>query len=103
MADEARIHVEVAYALPEKQRLIGLDVPEGTTMLESARLSGIEEQFEGLVLDKAAMGIFGKVVANPAGQVLKAGERVEIYRPLLADPKLNRKKRAKEKATGKSG
>ena len=98
MADDARIHVEVTYALPDKQRLIGLDVPEGTTMLEAAKLSGIEEQFEGLVLDKAPMGIFGKVVANPAGQVLKPGERVEIYRPLLADPKLNRKKRAAEKA-----
>lgn len=98
MADDARIHVEVAYALPDKQRLIGLDVPEGTTMLEAAKLSGIEEQFEGLVLDKAPMGIFGKVVANPAGQVLKPGERVEIYRPLQADPKLNRKKRAAEKA-----
>ncbi|MED5388317.1 MAG: RnfH family protein [Pseudomonadota bacterium] len=97
MTEETRIHVEVAYALPEKQRLIGLDVPEGTTMLEAAKLSGIEEQFEGLVLDKASMGIFGKVVANPARQVLQAGERVEIYRPLLADPKLNRKKRAKEK------
>ena len=67
-------------------------------MLEAAKLSGIEEQFEGLVLDKAPMGIFGKVVANPAGQVLKPGERVEIYRPLQADPKLNRKKRAAEKA-----
>ncbi|WP_303759409.1 RnfH family protein [Alcanivorax jadensis] len=96
MAEDARIHVEVAYALPDKQRLIGLDVPEGTTMLEAAKLSGIEEQFEGLVLDKAPMGIFGKVIANPAGQVLKPGERVEIYRPLLADPKLNRKKRAEK-------
>lgn len=95
---EAVMHVEVAYALPEKQRLIGLDVPEGTTMLEAARLSGIAEQFEGLELEKAPMGLFGKVVANPAGQVLNAGERVEIYRPLKADPKLNRKKRAQEKA-----
>lgn len=95
---EPTIHVEVTYALPEKQRLIGLDVPEGTTMLEAARLSGIAEQFEGLELDKSQMGLFGKVVANPAAQVLKAGERVEIYRPLKADPKLNRKKRAKESA-----
>lgn len=95
---ESTIHVEVAYALPHKQRLIGLDVPEGTTMLEAAKLSGIAEQFEELELAKASMGIFGKVVANPAAHVLKAGERVEIYRPLLADPKLNRKKRAQEKA-----
>ena len=49
------------------------------------------------------MGVFGKVVANPAGHVLKAGERVEIYRPLTADPKLNRKKRAKEKASAGKG
>ncbi|WP_290523045.1 RnfH family protein [Alcanivorax sp.] len=98
MAADAMIHVEVAFALPEKQRLIGLDVPEGTTMLEAARLSGIAEQFEGLALESSPMGLFGKVVANPAGQVLKAGERVEIYRPLKADPKLNRKKRAQEKA-----
>ena len=95
---DATIHVEVAYALPEKQRLIGLDVPEGTTMLEAARLSGIAEQFPALELEKAPMGLFGKVVANPAVQVLKAGERVEIYRPLKADPKLNRKKRAQENA-----
>ena len=78
------IHVEVTYALPEKQRLIGLDVPEGTTMLEAARLSGIDEQFADLELGKAPMGVFGKVVANPAGHILKAGERVEIYRPLTA-------------------
>ncbi|EKF75381.1 hypothetical protein A11A3_03454 [Alcanivorax hongdengensis A-11-3] len=93
---EARIHVEVTYALPDKQRLIGLDVPEGTTMLEAARLSGIEAQFADLELDKSSMGIFGKVEANPAARVLKAGERVEIYRPLKADPKLNRKKRAEK-------
>ena len=49
------------------------------------------------------MGVFGKVVANPAGHILKAGERVEIYRPLTADPKLNRKKRAKEKASADKG
>ncbi|EDX89787.1 MULTISPECIES: RnfH family protein [unclassified Alcanivorax] len=100
---DAMIHVEVTYALPEKQRLIGLDVPEGTTMLEAARLSGIDEQFADLELGKAPMGVFGKVVANPAGHILKAGERVEIYRPLTADPKLNRKKRAKEKASADKG
>ncbi|MDX1804725.1 MAG: RnfH family protein [Alcanivorax sp.] len=96
---EARIHVEVAYALPDRQRLIGLDVPPGTTMLEAARLSGIAGQFEGLELDTASMGVFGKVEANPAARVLKAGERVEIYRPLKADPKLNRKKRAARSRT----
>ena len=50
------IHVEVTYALPEKQRLICLDVPEGTTMLEAARLSGIDEQFADLELGKAPWG-----------------------------------------------
>lgn len=97
MAD-ALIRVEVAYAEPEKQRLIALDVPEGTSMLEAAQLSGIVEHFPGLQLDGAPMGIFGKAEANPAERALRQGERVEIYRPLIADPKLNRKKRAQQKA-----
>ncbi len=87
-----KIRVEVAYALPEKQALLSLTVAAGTTVLEAARQSGIAEQFEGLDLDNAKLGIFGKVVAP--GQVLRDGDRVEIYRPLIADPKEVRKARA---------
>ncbi len=93
MSDEKTIHVEVAYARSERQALLALDVPEGTTALGAAQLSRIEEQFEELTLDEGSrLGIFGHVVSST--QVLKDGDRVEIYRPLIADPKEVRKARA---------
>ena len=90
-ADEL-IEVEVAYALPQRQAIVPVQVAPGTTALEAARLSGITTRFEGIDLDNAKLGIFGKVVSP--GQVLSAGDRVEIYRPLIADPKEVRKERA---------
>jgi uncharacterized protein len=104
MSSEATIEVEVAYALPEKQALISLQVAEGTTALEAARQSGVAQKFEGVDLDNAKLGIFGKAVAP--GQVLRAGDRVEVYRPLIADPKEVRKARAaraKEKRAEEKG
>jgi putative ubiquitin-RnfH superfamily antitoxin RatB of RatAB toxin-antitoxin module len=93
MSGKDTISVEVAYALPERQVLLAIEVPAGTTALEAARLSGIAEQFEDLTLDESShLGVFGQVVA--ATQVLQAGDRVEIYRPLIADPKEVRKARA---------
>lgn len=91
MAD-AKILVEVAYALPMKQQIFSFDVPDGTTVAEAAQLSGVTKAFPEVDLSAAKYGIFGK--AAKADQVLKAGERVEIYRPLIADPKEARKKRA---------
>lgn len=88
------IHVEVAYATPEKQRIVSLELPEGTTVREAALRSGLDTQFEGLDLAKADLGIFGKVVAKPDNETLADGDRVEIYRPLIADPKEVRKQRA---------
>ncbi len=88
------IHVEVAYALPNKQVIVGVEVEEGTSMLEAARLSGITHQFPELDIENSDMGIFGKVESNPATYQLRAGDRVEIYRPLLMDPKEVRKQRA---------
>lgn len=93
MAD-AGITVEVAYALPDKQRIIRLAVPQGTNMLDAVRLSRIVEYFPGLDAENSAMGIFGKAVTSPAQRVLLDGERVEIYRPLIIDPKEVRKQRA---------
>lgn len=105
MSEQATIHVEVAYALSNKQAIRGVDVPEGTTALEAARLSGIADQFEGIDLDNAKLGIFAKVVSPT--QVLQEGDRVEIYRPLVADPKEVRKARAarvkERKAQEKAG
>jgi len=89
------IDIEVAYALPERQLICSLSVPLGTTALEAVTLSGIETQFEDLVLEEnPKLGIFGKAIK--ADHVLKSGERVEIYRPLLIDPKEVRKRRAEE-------
>lgn len=92
MTEQTLINVEVAYALPEKQAILALQVPEGTSALEAARLSGISDKFDGIDLDNAKLGIFAKVVSP--GQVLREGDRVEIYRPLIADPKEVRKARA---------
>ena len=88
------IMVEVVYALPDKQRLLRLNLPAGTNMREAVLRSGIQQHFPGLDVQQAPLGIFGKAVAKPEERVLEEGERVEIYRPLLADPKEVRKQRA---------
>jgi putative ubiquitin-RnfH superfamily antitoxin RatB of RatAB toxin-antitoxin module len=92
MSEEQNISVEVAFVLPDRQAIVAVDVPLGCTALEAARLSAIASRFEEIDLENARLGIFGKVAA--ATQVLKAGDRVEIYRPLIADPKEIRKARA---------
>lgn len=98
-----KITVEVSYALPHRQQIIGLEVAEGTTMYAAVEQSGIAKQFPELDLESSKMGVFGKVVANPKSELLRAGDRVEVYRPLIADPKEVRKARAEkvkaEKAT----
>jgi putative ubiquitin-RnfH superfamily antitoxin RatB of RatAB toxin-antitoxin module len=86
------ILVEVAFALPHRQALISLELPLGTTAMEAARRSGIASQFDDVDLENATLGIFGQIVAH--GQVLRDGDRVEIYRPLTADPKAVRRARA---------
>lgn len=95
------IKVEVAYATPEKQLIVEVDVPEETTMVEAVRQSGIEREFPDLELDGIAMGIFGRKVPKPDQEVLRPGDRVELYRPLQIDPKqarLNRAAKAKKPA-----
>ncbi|RLQ23624.1 RnfH family protein [Seongchinamella sediminis] len=92
MTEQTLINVEVAYALPEKQAIIALQVPEGTSALEAAKQSGISTRFDGIDLDNAKLGIFARVVSPE--QVLREGDRVEIYRSLIADPKEVRKARA---------
>ncbi|MBD9517949.1 MULTISPECIES: RnfH family protein [Pseudomonadaceae] len=94
MAESASIAIEVVYALPEKQALLRLSVPRGTRMREAVLLSGIAAQFPGLDVQDCPLGIFGKAVARPEERVLEEGERVEIYRPLIVDPKEVRKQRA---------
>jgi putative ubiquitin-RnfH superfamily antitoxin RatB of RatAB toxin-antitoxin module len=91
------MRVEVAYATPERQEIIPVEVEEGTTMLDAVRRSGIESHFSGLDPEQTDMGIFGKVVKSPAEHVLRDGDRVELYRPLKIDPKQARLNRARKK------
>ncbi len=92
------IRVEVAYALPERQRIVSVRVARGTTVFDAVEQSGIATMFDGIDLQTAKMGIFGKAVMDPRARVLEEGERVEIYRPLLVDPKESRKARARKAA-----
>lgn len=92
------LNVEVAYARPERQKIVAVQVPDGTTVAEAVRLSGITELFPEIDPDTIDMGVFGKVVKNPGAQALREGDRVELYRPLLIDPKQARLNRAKKKA-----
>lgn len=98
--EPALIAVEVAYATPERQLIIPLEVPLGTTALEAVRRSNIAAEFSEIDIEKDPMGIFskpldGKGRPTPDAYVLVAGDRVEIYRPLLIDPKAARLDRVK--------
>ena len=86
--------VEVAYALPDKQSLVSLEVEKGTTLQEAIEASGILDSFEQIDLTKDRVGIFSKFATLDT--VLREKDRVEIYRPLIADPKQVRKERAAE-------
>ncbi len=86
--------VEVAYALADKQSLVSLEVQEGTTLKEAIEASGILEKYNQIDLSKDLVGIFSKFAALDT--LLREKDRVEIYRPLIADPKVARKERAAE-------
>ncbi|MCK9505194.1 MAG: RnfH family protein [Porticoccaceae bacterium] len=95
------IAVEVAYALPEKQQIIKLKVARGTSAYDAVAQSGIVGQFPNINLAEVAMGIFSQPLGSkgmPAAKdyILEPGDRVELYRPLLADPKEVRKQRAEK-------
>lgn len=95
MAD-SKFKVEVAYALPEKQRIIQVSVFPGATVYDAVVQSGIVDVFPMINPDTDKMGIFGKAVKKPKEQELREGDRIEIYRPLIIDPKQARINRAKK-------
>lgn len=109
MASADAIDVEVVYGLPQEQALLRLTVPAGTTAREAVRLSRLAERFAGLDPERDPLGVFGKLLKEPEAYVLQAGERVEIYRPLLIDPKEARRLRAerararREREAGREG
>lgn len=86
------IHVEVAYALRERQALVAVEIEEGATIEEAVRRSGILKTFPEIELQRAKVGIFGRPVA--LDERMREGDRVEIYRPLIADPKEVRRRKA---------
>jgi putative ubiquitin-RnfH superfamily antitoxin RatB of RatAB toxin-antitoxin module len=100
MSDE-KIYVELVYALPAEQVLLKSEVPKGTTIAEAVKLSGILAKFPEIDLEKGKFGIFGKL--SKVDTVLREKDRVEIYRPLIADPKEIRRKRAEEGKVMKKG
>lgn len=89
-----QVSVEVVYATAEHQELRRFSVVYGTTARELVLQSGMQALFAELDLENIPLGIFGKVLSAPQQRVLEDGERVEMYRPLLADPKEVRKQRA---------
>jgi putative ubiquitin-RnfH superfamily antitoxin RatB of RatAB toxin-antitoxin module len=101
MVEQTRvIGVEVAFALPEKQVIRSLTVAVGTTAEQAVEQSGITRQFPGVDFFSLAMGIFSRPLDGvelplPGEYELQAGDRVEIYRPLVMDPKQARLERAR--------
>jgi putative ubiquitin-RnfH superfamily antitoxin RatB of RatAB toxin-antitoxin module len=102
MANET-IGVEVVYAAFDRQELLTLDVPVGTTVQAAVVASGIAQRFAGLDLAQCSLGVFGRVVNDPEQRQLHDGDRIEIYRPLLADPKEVRRLRAEKTAKVRKG
>jgi uncharacterized protein len=92
LTTEQNIMVEVAYALPEKQLIIPVQVSPNTTAEGAIQASGILQKFPEINLSTQQMGIFGKLIRPDTP--LRNLDRVEIYRPLIADPKEVRKQRA---------
>jgi len=96
-----QINIEVVYALPEEQILLRKSVPAGTTVADAIQASGVLVKHPEIDLAKNKLGIFGKL--TKADAVLRDKDRIEIYRPLIADPKEVRRKRAEEGKVMKKG
>ncbi|ATE60407.1 RnfH family protein [Thauera sinica] len=96
------IRVEVVYALPQRQELVQLQLEEGATAREAVEASGLLQKYPDIELDgHNKLGIFARLTRPDT--VLRDRDRVEIYRPLIADPKAVRRKRADEGKTTKKG
>ena len=85
------IMVEVAYARPDEQRILELEVDQGTTLEQAVELSGVLDRLPEIEVEGGKMGIFGKSARRD--RVLQERDRVEVYRPLIADPKEVRRQR----------
>ena len=99
MADQIR--VEVVYALPNTQEILSVNLAPGATVAQAVEASGILQKYPEIDLGKTKLGVFAKL-AKP-DTALRDRDRVEIYRPLIADPKAVRKQRAAEGKVMKKG
>ncbi|WP_395342869.1 RnfH family protein [Ningiella sp. W23] len=90
----SQLTIEIAYALPEKQSLMRVAVPDGTTVQKAIEQSGLLSLYQEIDLSVNKVGIWNKVCKVDA--VVSEGDRIEIYRPLIADPKEVRKLRAQK-------
>lgn len=91
----ATMEIEVAYALPDRQAIIAVSVETGTTIEAAILQSGILDQFPDIDLAKQKVGIFNE--KRSLSEVVHAGDRIEIYRPLTIDPKEARRAKARAK------
>lgn len=96
-----QIRVNVVYALPQKQEIFSINLSEGATVRQAIEHSGVLVKYPEIDLVKNKLGVFAKLVKPEA--VLRDRDRVEIYRPLIADPKAVRKQRAAEGKVMKKG
>lgn len=96
-----QISVQVCYALSQKQELVLVKLPEGATLQQALEASGLLTKYPEIDLKKNKFGIFAKL--SKVDSVLRDKDRVEIYRPLIADPKEVRKQRAAEGKVMKKG
>ncbi|MFW9082329.1 RnfH family protein [Pseudomonas sp. P2757] len=99
---KAVIEIEVVYAAVDRQVLRTFRVVDGLTVRAALMASGIGDEFPELDLASCPVGIFGKVIADPDVRLIQEGDRIEIYRPLLADPKEVRRLRAAKAAEAKA-
>lgn len=93
------INIQVVYALPDRQELLSLTLAAGSTLQQAVEASGLLEKY-GLTVETGKFGIYGKQAKPDA--ILRERDRVEIYRPLIADPKEMRKARVAEKKARKA-
>lgn len=88
--------IEVAYALPQRQWLESLQVADGCSLLQALAQSGLAQAEPQLLpWDACTLGVWGEVERSPATRILQDGDRIEVYRALLNDPKEARQARAR--------
>jgi len=91
------LELEVAYGTDEKQWLLSVQMPVGSTVLEAVEASGLFEEVPALREQELVVGVFGQRLRDHEAYELRQGDRIEVYRPLLIDPMQARRDRAKQR------